>query len=212
MPAFIMLTRLNPDAVRSPRDLEQLERDAMKRVRQECPDVEWLSSYAVLGPCDYLDIFIANDIETAARVSALIRTFGHAQTEIDRLRSGIGLRRPCARCPDLSDHVMARAKSADGTLALTFLGTRGEIDIRTRRHKQHSSFLVQRGNARIMIDCGADWLGLVQRLAQTSVMLTHAHAITRRDLRRAFHVRFMQPGRHGMRSATFPFANDACCR
>jgi len=30
MPTFIMLTRLNPDAVRSPRGLEQLERDAMK--------------------------------------------------------------------------------------------------------------------------------------------------------------------------------------
>lgn len=79
---FIMLTRLNPEAVRSPRGLEQLERDAMKRVREECPDVEWLSSYAVLGPCDYLDVFIANDVETAARVSALIRTFGHAHTEI----------------------------------------------------------------------------------------------------------------------------------
>jgi hypothetical protein len=26
--------------------------------------------------------FIADDIETAAKVSALIRTFGHAQTEI----------------------------------------------------------------------------------------------------------------------------------
>ena len=77
MATFIMLTRLNPDAVRSPRDLE---REAMKRVREECPDVEWLNSYAVLGPCDYLDIFIADDIETAARVSALIRTFGHAQT------------------------------------------------------------------------------------------------------------------------------------
>jgi len=44
MATFIMLTRLNPDAVRSPRDLE---REAMKRVREECPDVEWLNSYAV---------------------------------------------------------------------------------------------------------------------------------------------------------------------
>jgi uncharacterized protein with GYD domain len=82
MPTFIMLTRLNSDAVRSPRALEQLELDAMQRVREECPDVKWLTSYAVLGPCDYLDVFIANDIETAARVSTLIRTFGHATTEI----------------------------------------------------------------------------------------------------------------------------------
>ena len=82
MPSFIMLTRLNDDAVRVPRALEQLERDAMSRVRDECPGVEWLGSYAVLGPCDYLDIFLAEDIDTAARVSALIRTFGHAKTEI----------------------------------------------------------------------------------------------------------------------------------
>jgi uncharacterized protein with GYD domain len=82
MATFIMLTRLNTDAVRSPRSLEQLERDVMKRIREECPDVKWLSSYAVLGPCDYLDVFTAKDIETAAKISALIRTFGHAQTEI----------------------------------------------------------------------------------------------------------------------------------
>src|SRR3972149_6431722 len=82
LPTFLMLTRLNADAVRSPRALEQLERDAMKRVREECPDVEWLSSYAVLGPCDYLDVFVASDIETAARVSTLGRQFGHATTAI----------------------------------------------------------------------------------------------------------------------------------
>jgi uncharacterized protein with GYD domain len=82
MPTFIMLTRLSPDAVRSPKGLEALERDAMKRVREQCPEVEWLSSYAVLGPYDYLDIFVARDIETAAKVSTLVRTFGHAQTEI----------------------------------------------------------------------------------------------------------------------------------
>ncbi len=82
MLTFVMLTRLSPDAVRSPQTLEELERNAMERVRKECPEVEWISSYAILGPCDYLDIFRTKDVETAAKVSTLVRTFGHAQTEI----------------------------------------------------------------------------------------------------------------------------------
>ena len=82
MLTFVMLTRLSPEAARSPKALEELERQAMDRVRKECPDVEWVSSYAILGPCDYLDIFRAKDIETATKVSTLVRTFGHAHTEI----------------------------------------------------------------------------------------------------------------------------------
>lgn len=82
MQTFIMLTRLSPDAVRSPQALEQLEQKAMERVRKDCPDVQWLESYAILGPCDYLDIFRAKDVEAASRVSTLIRTVGHARTEI----------------------------------------------------------------------------------------------------------------------------------
>lgn len=82
MAIFTMLTRLSTDALRSPHSLEALEREAMARVRTECPEVEWLSSYAVLGPYDYLDLFKAPDIETATKVSALIRTFGHAKTEV----------------------------------------------------------------------------------------------------------------------------------
>jgi uncharacterized protein with GYD domain len=54
----------------------------MESIRAECPSVEWLGSYAVLGACDYLDILLADDIETATRVSALIRTSGHARTEV----------------------------------------------------------------------------------------------------------------------------------
>ena len=42
----------------------------------------WSCSYAILGPNDYLDVFRAKDVETASKVSTLIRTFGHAQTEI----------------------------------------------------------------------------------------------------------------------------------
>ena len=68
--------------MRSAQALEQLERKAMERARKECPDVEWVCSYAIQGPNDYLDVFRAKDIETASKVSTPIRTFGHAQTEI----------------------------------------------------------------------------------------------------------------------------------
>lgn len=54
----------------------------MDRIRAECPEIEWLSSFAVLGPYDYIDMFRASDVEAATKVATIVRTFGHAQTEI----------------------------------------------------------------------------------------------------------------------------------
>ena len=82
MQTFVMLSRLAPDVLTSPQSFEQLERAAMERIRKECPDVIWKHNYATVGPWDYIDIFEAPDIEAATRLSALIRSFGHAQTEI----------------------------------------------------------------------------------------------------------------------------------
>lgn len=82
MMTFVMLTRLSPEALASPSALEELEKKVMEHVRKECPKVEWIHNYAILGPCDYLDIFTAPDLETAMRVATIIRAYGHAATEI----------------------------------------------------------------------------------------------------------------------------------
>jgi phosphoribosyl 1,2-cyclic phosphodiesterase len=60
-------------------------------------------------------------------------------------------------------------------VAITFLGTRGEIRACSRLHRRHSCIMVERGKARIMIDCGADWLQLISRVSPTAILLTHAH-------------------------------------
>ena len=82
MATFIMITKLSHEALVSPKSFEQLSASVTARIRTECPNVEWWSSYVVLGPADYLDIFTAPDIETAAKVATIIRSYGHATTEI----------------------------------------------------------------------------------------------------------------------------------
>ncbi|MEP9373645.1 GYD domain-containing protein [Mesorhizobium sp. KR1-2] len=82
MAIFIMLTRLSHHALQSPPSLEDLSHQVMTRIRKECPEVKWQSSFAVLGPADYLDVFTAPDIATATKVATIIRTFGHATTEV----------------------------------------------------------------------------------------------------------------------------------
>lgn len=82
MATYIMLTRLSPTALTSPGSVSELNRQVEGRIKEQCPEVKWLANYAVLGPYDYLDIFEAPDAEAATRVALLIRSFGHASTEI----------------------------------------------------------------------------------------------------------------------------------
>jgi ribonuclease BN (tRNA processing enzyme) len=60
-------------------------------------------------------------------------------------------------------------------LKLTFLGTRGEIDTRSRRHRRHSALLVEYRGRRVMVDCGADWHGRIEEIGPGAIVLTHAH-------------------------------------
>lgn len=68
-----------------------------------------------------------------------------------------------------------KARQSATKVVLIFLGTRGGIARRSRRHRRHSSLLIQYRDARIMIDCGADWLTKLSSIAPTAIVLTHAH-------------------------------------
>jgi phosphoribosyl 1,2-cyclic phosphodiesterase len=66
-------------------------------------------------------------------------------------------------------------KVSTESIELMFLGTRGEIASHSRRHRRHSSLLIRKPDARIMIDCGMDWTERVRSVAPTAIVLTHAH-------------------------------------
>jgi uncharacterized protein with GYD domain len=81
MATYVMLTRLSPEALSRPEAVAELNRQVEERIKRECSEVRWLANYAVLGPCDYLDIFEAPDSEAATKVALLVRSLGHATTE-----------------------------------------------------------------------------------------------------------------------------------
>ena len=60
-------------------------------------------------------------------------------------------------------------------MKLTFLGTRAWIEASNRRHRRHSALLVAYHGRRLMVDCGADWRGRLDRVKPDAIVLTHAH-------------------------------------
>jgi hypothetical protein len=82
MQTFAMLTRLQPDGLQSPTAVEDLEHRVMEHVRVACPTAQWIGSYAMCGPYDYLDLFRAQDLDDATKISAIVRLYGHAHTEL----------------------------------------------------------------------------------------------------------------------------------
>lgn len=81
MGTYVMLTRLSPEALTKPDAVNELNKQVEERIKKECPGVKWVANYAVLGPCDYLDVFEAPDSDMATKVALLVRSFGHATTE-----------------------------------------------------------------------------------------------------------------------------------
>ncbi|MGH9361951.1 MAG: MBL fold metallo-hydrolase, partial [Thermoanaerobaculia bacterium] len=69
-------------------------------------------------------------------------------------------------------------------MRLRFLGTRGEIESRSARHRRHSSLLLAYRGCTILVDWGADWLADPPAPKARALFLTHAHRDHAGGLRR----------------------------
>lgn len=58
-----------------------------------------------------------------------------------------------------------RATAASGALILRFLGTRGEIELRSERHRHHSVLSIAVARSRILVDLGEGCLDELDRIA-----------------------------------------------
>ncbi len=78
--------------------------------------------------------------------------------------------------PEMLRHTLAptRPRRYRAGMKLTFLGTRAEIDARSR-HRRHSVLEVTHLRRCVLIDCGRDWRTEIEKLAPHAIVLTHAH-------------------------------------
>ncbi len=60
-------------------------------------------------------------------------------------------------------------------MKITFLGTRGNIDAKTRRHNRHTVTMISYKRTRVLIDCGLDWRGKFEQFKPHAIVITHAH-------------------------------------
>ncbi len=81
MNTFILMTKLSPEAEMRIKDRAKLGRKWLEQVKEKCPEVKFISHYALLGPYDFLDIYEAPDDETAAKVAMISLQNGAFQSE-----------------------------------------------------------------------------------------------------------------------------------
>jgi uncharacterized protein with GYD domain len=81
MATYVLMTKLDPSALRDPRGRRKTGEDWLARVENLCPGLKWRAHYALLGPYDFMDVYEAPDEETAFRVSLLSRELGAVSAE-----------------------------------------------------------------------------------------------------------------------------------
>ena len=59
MPTYVLMTKLSPEVTKRMKQRTELGKEWMEMVRKKCPEVKFLCHYALLGPYDFLDIYLS---------------------------------------------------------------------------------------------------------------------------------------------------------
>jgi len=81
MQTYILLTKLAPEVSKKMKERASIGHSWLDQVKDKCPEVKFLSHYAILGQYDFIDIYEAPDNETAAKVSMISQANGALQAE-----------------------------------------------------------------------------------------------------------------------------------
>lgn len=60
-------------------------------------------------------------------------------------------------------------------MKLKFLGTKGFIKIKSKKHINHTSLLITQNRKKVMIDCGISFLDKLKKIKPHYIVITHAH-------------------------------------
>jgi uncharacterized protein with GYD domain len=81
MALYVLMTKLTPEISGDLKKREAIGKEWKKKVDQVCSDVKWKAHYALLGPYDFMDIYEAENAESAAKVSMITRANGALAVE-----------------------------------------------------------------------------------------------------------------------------------
>lgn len=82
MGTYIILTQLYHDAYSDPKDFKKIAATVSEKIKSECPNVKWKSSFVTMGSFDVLDIVESDDLDQLKKAAMIINGYGHSNTEV----------------------------------------------------------------------------------------------------------------------------------
>jgi uncharacterized protein with GYD domain len=81
MTTFVLLSKVAAESVRRVKNLPAMDKAFERKLKEQCPEVKRIASYALLGSYDFMHIFEAPDAVNAAKVALLANEFGAGSTQ-----------------------------------------------------------------------------------------------------------------------------------